>query len=194
MTTPLAAAADYIEALFDLLPPGRYWRRNVRTTRLARFIAGLSEELARHHNRALDLIEELDPRTTVDMLDNWEELLGLPDPCVPESLQPSTTAERQEAVHAAWTAAGGQSASYFEGVADTQLGVAPGTCEVVELQYTPFRTSVNRCGDRLNVHGSQFIWTLKAPAATSAAKRAQLECLIDRLKPSHTVVWYEYTL
>lgn len=194
MATPLAVAADYIEALFDLLPIGRWWRKQDRTTRLAKFIAGLSPELARLHNLALSLIEEVDPRTVDQLLANWEEIYGLPDPCVPEMYQPSTLQERREALHARWIATGGQSADYYAAVADALLGVPEGTVEVVELQYLPFRTSISRCGDRLNQAGSQFIWTIKAPASTPAAKRAQLECMINRIKPSHTVAQYEYTL
>ena len=42
--------------------------------------------------------------------------------------------------------------------------------------------------------GSQFIWEVEAAAATPANKQAQLECIINRLKPSHTLAIFSYVL
>ena len=192
MATAPGSATAYVEALFALLPPGRFWRRGDLSTRLARTFRGLAEEAVRIHDRGLDLIEELDPRTATDTIDAWERLLGLPDPCVSEALQPSTLGERQDAAFAKWTSRGGQSAAYFEDLA-IALGVGP-PVNIVEGPYLPFRVAIGRMGDRLNPHGSQFIWILQAPAATPLDKRAQLECLVDRYKPAHTLALYEYTL
>ena len=49
-------------------------------------------------------------------------------------------------------------------------------------------------GDRLNLQENSYIFKVEAPAATSAAKRAQLECWIDRIKPANSLAIYEYTL
>jgi len=189
--TPAATVQQYVDALFQLLPPGRYWRRSEDWTRLANMIAGLSPELARVHDRFLDLIREMDPRTTDDLLVNWYELVGFPDPCIPASLLPTTPDEWRAAIHQRVIATGGASAAYIEAVAEALVGPP---CNVITGPYLPFRVSLNRCGDRLNESGSEYIWILQAPAATTTAQRTQLECWIDRIKPAHTRADYEYTL
>ena len=75
--TAAANLDQYVEALFQLLPPGKYWRKQDRTTRLARLILGLSPELVLVHDRFLQLIDELDPRTADDLIENWKELVGI---------------------------------------------------------------------------------------------------------------------
>ncbi len=58
----LAVVADVREAQLDL-----------------DVLTGLAEELTRIELRALDLIEESDPRSAEETIEQWEEMLGLPD-------------------------------------------------------------------------------------------------------------------
>ena len=189
--TPDATVDGYVDALLQLLPDGLFWRRLNDGTRLYHVIEGLAEGFVRLHNKGLDLIEEMDPRTSTDMLENWEELLGLPDPCLAEADWPVGVAERRAAAHAAYIATGGQSATYFEDIAEALLGT---NVNINELFWLPFRVNVGRMGDRINMGGSQFIWEIEAAAATPANKQAQLECIINRLKPSHTLAIFSYVL
>jgi uncharacterized protein YmfQ (DUF2313 family) len=191
MATLDATVDDYVNALLQLLPPGLFWRYLDDGTRLYHLLEGMAEGFVRLQNKGLDLIEEMDPRTADEMLENWEELLGLPDPCLDEADWPTTLAERRAAAHAKYIATGGQSPAYFEQVAEALLGT---NVNINELFWLPFRVGVGRMGDRINEGGSQFIWEVEAAAATPADKRAQLECMINRLKPAHTIAIFSYVL
>ncbi len=71
--------------------------------------------LAAFHAREGILTEiEAFPPTSVELLPDWEEVLGLPDPCLGSN---PVTAARQAAVRARLAASGGQSVPYYIGVA-----------------------------------------------------------------------------
>ena len=74
------AAFDYVEQLRALFPRGKAWpeARGPVWDSLLRSLAG---ELQRFDGRLCDLLEESDPRTTVEALEDWERVLGLPDAC-----------------------------------------------------------------------------------------------------------------
>src|SRR4051812_28592617 len=70
----------YTKLLKRLLPPGRAWVAS-DGGHLSGLFSGLAEELSRAHVRGLALIEEMDPRTTFELLEDWERICGLPDAC-----------------------------------------------------------------------------------------------------------------
>lgn len=183
---------EYRDALLGLLPPGAYWDRVNLACRIARLYHAWGDELERDDLDLVGLVDEADVRTADELLDAWERNLGLPDPCVPPALQPSTYAERREAAHARLIATGGQTPAYLEELV-LALGIGP-PVNILEGQYLPFRCGIGRCGDRLNAHGSQFIFTVQGPAATSVDRRAWAVCLIDRVKPAHTIALYDWSL
>lgn len=57
---------DYTNLLSALLPPGPAWSVNDPG------IAGAAPSLLRVHQRGNDLMLELDPRTTTELIDRWE--------------------------------------------------------------------------------------------------------------------------
>ena len=67
----------YARMMKSLLPPGRLWRL-VLTSILSRLLFACAEELARVHTRAEDLLRESDPRTTLELLPDFERQLDLP--------------------------------------------------------------------------------------------------------------------
>lgn len=71
---------DYLRQLQSLLPPGPAWPKDDGAT-LTRLFGALSSELARVDGRAWQLVEEADPRTTGELLADWERSAGLPDIC-----------------------------------------------------------------------------------------------------------------
>lgn len=82
--------AEWSRALRQLLPPGRAMQTLLGAkTEDVTLAAGA--EFARFDERIDALLRESDPRTTEEMLDEWEAEYGLPDPCV---TLPATTAER----------------------------------------------------------------------------------------------------
>ena len=87
---PARDAASYARALFDLLPPSRFWEGAIV---LRRVLLAAADELARIDERIRDLAREMDPRESVELLEDWERLYQLPSS--------GTDAERQARILAA---------------------------------------------------------------------------------------------
>lgn len=195
-----ATNTEYRRTLQELLPAGSAWPRDEDAI-LTKVLGGVAPSLARVHNRALDLIEEADPRTTREMIDDWERCCGLPDECTPANA--TTLQERRAAVVAKLTYRGAQDTAYFEALAGS-LGYA-----VAIEEFRPFVCGLSRCGDRLNGgHEVRYYWRVRIlePRVTwfrtgvsSPPERLgkinyaeDLECILNRLKPAHTYLVFAY--
>jgi uncharacterized protein YmfQ (DUF2313 family) len=177
-------ADSYRHQLKALLPPGWGFTRE-RGRVLDRVLDGLAQELARIEQRGADLIEAALPDTTVELLPDWERVLGLPDHCLPRE---DTIAARREAVLAKLVGQGGQHAAYYVHLA-IALGYAGGWVE----EFRPFRAT-SLCTDPLNTDPWCFVWVLhvpRLPPGNAATDRA-LECLVTRYRPAHTHVRFVY--
>src|SRR5215470_5052742 len=130
--------SDYAQAFLALLPTGPAWPRHAWST-LAQTVFGLADYWGFVDGRAADLLEiESDPRTTVELLPDWERNFGLPDPCYAE---PLSVYDRQVALVQRMTILGGQSRQFFIDAA-AQVGY---TISITE--YRPFMVGIDRCGD-----------------------------------------------
>jgi len=176
-------------------------------------VAGLAEVWgARVDSRAADLLErESDPRSTIELLEDWERMAGLPDTCVAE---PLTIGDRQRALVARLTMLGGQSRAFFIGLA-ASLGY-----EIRITEHAPFMAGTSQVGDTRDESGDfrweigpvevRYYWNIHLAAARLTWFRAgvgqagvdphlrislatDLECLIRRFKPAHTEVFFDYT-
>lgn len=172
----------YLHLLQALLPPGAAFTREDAAD-LTKVLLSLATELARLDTRGDALLAEDDPRTTAEMIAEWERAYGLPDPCTGPL---ATLAERRVALHTKVSATGGQSRAYFIALA-------------AALGYT---VTIDE-----NVDGNQYKWRVNAPAVTvrnflagqsRAGDRLRtwgntlLECAITRLCPAHTLVLFGY--
>lgn len=196
---PELSDEDFATAAAHLLPQGGAWPRDPAAT-LSGFRRGLGRMLGRQHRRALALLRnESDPRRTLELLAEWERAFGLPDDCAASA---TDIQGRRAALVARIVALGGQSRAYFIGVA-AALGIA---IEIREPR--PFVTNRSRTEqDRTNPVEARFVWIVTAPTTPQRLFRtgasatgeplwqpgdAQLECVIGRLKPAHTRVYYRY--
>lgn len=190
-------AHDYPGLLAALLPTGAAWPQADKTSTLYRLLAGLAAELAIFDSAATGLLTELDPRSTVLLLLDWQRELGLPDGC----LTASSLQEWQNLLHARLTATGGSSIGYFLGLA-ASLGYF-----ITISENKPFRADVSLAGDPLNDGPLPFTWTLNVvtPALiyfragiSLAGERLEysadtlIECLFNKLKPAHTTLVVNY--
>ncbi len=92
---PRPELADWLAATMDLLPQGIAWPRDP-SSNLGGLLGVVAGERKVRHDRALTLLErEGVPTTAVELLPDWEQALGLPDPCRP---LPGSLAERWAAV------------------------------------------------------------------------------------------------
>jgi uncharacterized protein YmfQ (DUF2313 family) len=191
-------AADYLVQLQALLPQGFAWPRQADAA-LTKLLLAWADEMARIDDRAADLVEEADPRTTADLLADRERVAGLPDACVEALAGTQTTAQRRAALVAKLTTIGGQSAAYYIALA-ASLGY---TITITEYKTFTVRSKVN---DPLNDLPWRFVFTVNAPLnmvrrftvrssvnePLAAWGNDLLECVISRLKPAHTHVLFAY--
>ncbi len=190
-------ADDYAQLLADLLPRGWAWPREPDTV-LMRTFAGLAVEFARIHARDCDLLSESYPGTALETLVDWERICGLPDACTGPL---STLQERRAAVLFKLAARGGQSRAYFIGVA-AALGF-----DITITEFTPFRAGRSRAGDPVYGLDWVYAWRVNALSWTIGYFRARqstagealrrwgnrlLECVLDMLKPAHTILQFAY--
>lgn len=150
--------AEYLQQLQALLPSGSAWPREPDAV-LTQTLAGLAEEFARIDARADDLIEDADPRTTTELLPDWERVAGLPSPC---NSGEQTIEERRLALVAKLTLLGGQAPHHFVALA-ASIGL---TITVTECR--PFRAGKSKAGDPCYSQRARFLWHIHHADVTYA--------------------------
>lgn len=193
MPVPRPTFDEWYRATADLLPRGQAWPREVETD-LGRLIAAVAGERQRVHGRALQLLDfESFPGTAAELLPEWEEVAGLPDPCRPI---PGTIAARRLAVTDTLFGAADPTPAFFIALA-ASLGYA---IEIVER--LAFVAGVSAAGDPVGeddhewevVVGDQIVEFFTGGASAGGEPLwtfpdlDQLICLIRRAAPAHTRV------
>lgn len=142
MGLALMDADDYKQQLLDHLPRGKAWTRKASSV-LAKLFDGIAPEFARVDARAQKLLAEMNPATADEMLPEWENAHGLPDPC---GTPPITLSARQAALLGKLRSQAGHNPADYVAIADA-MGHA-GT-QVFRRPCEPFRCGVGRCGDHI---------------------------------------------
>lgn len=190
---------DYANQLRQFMPPGPAWR-NPPDSPGDRDIQGEAQELARIDARAVYLcLYEFYAQSTRELLPEWEKEYGLPDPCTELGV---TYEERIQNLLRKIRAIGGQSIAYLTSVA-AALGI-----EITITEFQPFRSGMNRAGERLWGRKWRWVFLVTGPATrvykfrsgrNAAGDRLRywrrnliLECIINALKPAHTLALFGY--
>jgi uncharacterized protein YmfQ (DUF2313 family) len=190
---------DYLHSLQASLPKGKAWARDAlaRTTQL---LTAWAIEFARVDQRLDEAMNEADPRTTIEKIEDWELFAGLPDVCVTVD---QTLEQRRNALSSKLLMQGDQSILYYINIAEN-MGYVGATID----EYEPFRAGISECGDSLWTEDDRFTWVLNLPSNTavnyfSAGESAAgdplqswgdepIECRINRFKPAHTTAVFAY--
>jgi len=197
----MALPDRYATLWSQLLPRGLAWPRALDsvTYRLGR---ALGAEFARVHERAEDLLVEADPATTVELLDEWEEFAGLPDPCNPLV---QTRRERLQALKTRLTDIGGSSFDRYTRLA-ASLGydIEISTFRPFEFGRSAFGGS-DQCGGthlrsllRIKVLGPRvtpFEFGMSEFGRDPMARIARaedFECRLDQIVHSHILLQVGY--
>lgn len=168
----------YLTQAQHLLPPGRAWTRAPGRV-LTRLLSAISYEFSRVHRRARRLLEEMDPRTTRELLTDWERVTGLP-----ACTTPTTIEGRRAAVHAKLLGGAGlQDKAFF-----AELAAALGYTIEIRDRLAPF-TCVSPCTDALYQGTWVFVWEV---VTSSGDHDELLECVMREHAPSHTHVVFTY--
>lgn len=199
----MGLARDYGYLFLSLLPSGRAWDRNPGSN-LAALADGIGARLSLVDDRAREVLEELDPRTTSELLADWERVLGLPDPC---SATANTIAERRAQVLQRLRNVGGQTPAGLIALA-AELGYTVTLDEHAGVENACGRAVCgeaeaggNRWAHTFTIHGPE---TTLVPTVCGAAACGDpcggdwgnelLECAINNAKPGHTTARFVYDL
>ena len=195
---PTWSAEDFARAFQALLPPGPVWPRDADATQ-TQVMRALVPTYVRNTDDASALIADAFPSTAVDMLPDWEYVLGLPDPCAGPD---QTIAQRQAHVVARLTQQNGPSIPSL-----TAYAAALGFAITID-EFAPARFGQAKFGDPMNGIAWVFAWRVNAPATTLTPARfgsarfgdpfrtwesAVLECEMRRIKPAHTILQFAYS-
>jgi len=178
-----SSATEYRGLIQALLPRGKAWI--LRPEGLAyRFVTGLAAELVRVHDWTVDLIAEMDPTTSTDLLPAWERSVRLPEDG--EQIA-GTNAQRRLDIAAKIVAR--QIRTEADWVA---LAVAAGYAGAYVTQKSD---SMCTCNSTCNAYVQgpyydAFAFVLHMPGGTP---NAQFEALCQRVKQSGVRVIFDYT-
>jgi uncharacterized protein YmfQ (DUF2313 family) len=177
------------------------WALGARGGVLDTVMSAGADQIAYVEQLAEDLMSETDPRSAVNLLPDFERVLG-PDPCG-RDLDPLSIPERQMLAHQRWTARGGQSISYMISIA-ANLGVT-----ITIEEFWPSKAGRLKAGQPLRGEGCQFVYRVNVPglvqvipfrAGYSRAgnplgdfKLSNIECELRRVAPAHTEVVFSYS-
>lgn len=187
---------QYLRQLQALLPSGPAWPRDADSV-LTKLLSAWAAELSRIDSRGDALVDEADPRTAFELLDDWERNTGLPDPCVGSG---QGTQQRRGSLLARITDQGGQSIAHFVAVAEA-LGFS-----VTVTEFRPYDVGMDVS---VPLYGDDwaYAWQINGGGAAAGAfsvsdgvdddlgysGTSALTCTVDRLKPAHTTVLYNFT-
>lgn len=190
---------DYKNLVFSLLPRGRAWNREAQV--LGQLVEGASKEFQQADQRALQLLFESDPRTTNELLDAWEKLLGLPDQCTPTGNL--TLVERRNLVLQKLVSRGSQTKQFFVDLAKS-LGYEITVNDVLEYQEFVaggFTGGSLSNGPWIHTFGLLLPENVTRPfvAGSRAGERLAtfgddaIECLVNEQKPAHSIALFIYS-
>lgn len=182
----MRTAHDYLGQLKALLPQGAAWPREAETT-LHALLAAMAEELARVDARGEALLVETDPRTLDEMLEDWERAWGLPDGCV---VADPTVEGRRLAVHQRVASLGGQSEAYFISLS-ALLGYET-EIETYRPSRLPFTLARPLAGLPWAYAWRVLIYGPADLVGPEIYASADLECVVSRSRPAHTVVSFDW--
>lgn len=172
------------KAILNLLPYGVGITKDL-TSNIYKLALGLAEEFCRIEQRAAELLVEIDPRSTTELISDWERVLGLPGECIDLA---ETLADRRAAVVAKLISRSAQTKAFYIQLA-ASIGYTITEADITEpsphtfafnipltSSIRSFRASANRVGDRLREWGNELF-----------------ECVMEDNKPAHTQVLFLYT-
>jgi uncharacterized protein YmfQ (DUF2313 family) len=167
----MPSVAAYARMLKALLPPSKIWKLDADGV-LSAVALGSADELVRVDGRVRDLLEEADPRTTLELLPDFERVLGL--------VSEGSLDERRARVVAQLLRR-----QRFRPV-DFQEALAPllgqDAADVVVIETS--RAQAIAVGDdreiyRFHIH--------RDPGLPGSYDLASAQDIVDRMKPSHTL-------
>lgn len=197
MLAPNFTAADFLNALQGLMPRGRVWPRAQDAVQ-TKVLSGLAPSYERQTARANYLLVDAFPATAYELLQEWEQTLGLPDPCAGPA---PTIPQRQSQVVARFVGSGGPSIAELIQFAEN-LGYT-----ITITQFVEARAGQLHAGDPCCKTDWSFAWQVNTPLNTivfgkagamaagdalTSWGNAVLECELRAVAQAHTILIFAY--
>ena len=198
----VVSTGAYRDQLHALLPRGAAWPREDGTV-LDALLDACAVSYAALDNRAVSLLDDVRPDTTVNLLADFERVLALPDDCTPATV---TFGERRRAVVDKTTVRAGMATADYLAVAsvfgyldanllEAHSGAAAAAAGTHSLDVTNgkwrFVWWLILGGDAPQIDYKDCLSGVDEPLAESASV-AEITCRVKQLAPAHTypiVVW-----
>lgn len=183
-------AADYLAQLHALFPPGDAISHELDTD-LSNLLLALADEFERFDDRAQQLIIEIDPRSTTELITEWERVTGLPD-CA--AIGPTLGARRSDVVHRLTLIASLTPQFLVDELA------ALGFTDVVITEFECFEVGFSQVGEELIEEGGWFFLDIETAEVAvfeaeigaftvgeplGAIVNDTIDCHLRRLLPAH---------
>lgn len=196
MAVPSFSVADFRTALLALLPRGRIWSRD--PDGMPWLLSNIwAATFQRSAARAANLITDAFPATATELLPEWEDTLGLPDPCAGEA---PTIEQRRAQVVARLTDSGGASIPYFVAFVKT-LGY-----DVTITEFAPSRFG-KKFGGTFGGDDWAYAWQVNLPSFTITNRKfgdvfgepyatwgsTVVQCELLARNPAHTTLIFNYS-
>lgn len=171
----------YKQQLLALLPTGLAWPRIGDDNNFTALLDAEAEELARVDARAHELIEEAFPNTTIELLPDWERVAALPDVCTGEL---GTLQQRHNALMGVLTTKRRLSRQFYIDMA-ARIGF-----DITITELPNYTWQINAALD-VNAVYFRVDQSTIGDALVSSLNNL-LECVMNKLKPAHTIVTFTY--
>ena len=181
----------YRDQLHALLPSGPAWSPEAGTV-LDLLLDALASQMAGVDSAGVNLLDEIRPPTTVDLLPDWERVVGLPDIC---SVLGSTITVRRASLLEKLVTKPTLNASEFVRIGRT-FGV-----EIVVEEHDQTRADAIMGLDTTNGKW-RFVWWISIPTSAdvvrlttlstvktpfrSVGRNTEMECRLQNAAPAHT--------
>jgi uncharacterized protein YmfQ (DUF2313 family) len=198
-TNVAMSAAQYRDMMLSLLPQGAAWPRDPNSN-WGKLFYGFGEEFARVDASNDALIAEMDVRTALELLPDYETDYGLPGQCIHEV---QTLLDRRNALVTKYRLIGRQDRQFFIDVA-ADLGYAITITEYDEAHPgpQPDYNGIPLSGDAWN-----YVWQINAALVNLQLRtfpssfagpfgsfgNELLECTLRGLAHDHRALFFSYT-
>lgn len=173
---------DFKFSLKSLLPKGKIWVFS-EDSEFLKLLHSFADELLRVSDRANYLLEEADPRVTVELITDYESYLDIPGDCA--QVLADTTELRRADIVAALTSSGGATTQYLLDIArDKGFNI-----DLVEQKVG--RCGLLKSGDPCNGN-LEWAYVLRLNAEETDAQNPRLLCLLNKLKPAHIFLFTSF--
>ncbi len=209
-----AKLLKYKNLLVNLLPGGKLWKPQSQPI-FNKVLESTVVELCRVDDRAAQMLIEVDPSNTVETIDQWENVLGLPDECTPEG---QSVLERQVQLVQKLTNIGGLSKEFYEFIglqlgfvitAENRVNFLAGRARAGDLLTNYFNrhfVAGSTAGTLLSAVGWRFWYNVEMPVTAAVHfvagslagdpirefSNELIECTMIKLKPAHAMPFFTF--